>query len=58
MVVAICSINKKKVLNKDGSNTEKSYLPLHFTCDHRFIDGVIGAKLVREVLNIFTINFS
>jgi pyruvate/2-oxoglutarate dehydrogenase complex dihydrolipoamide acyltransferase (E2) component len=50
MVVAICSINKKKVLNKDGSYTEKSYLPLNFTCDHRFIDGVIGAKLVREVI--------
>jgi hypothetical protein len=50
MILAICSVNNKKVLSKDGSYTEKSYLPLHFTCDHRFIDGILGAKLVKEVL--------
>lgn len=49
MVVAICAVSKKKELNKDGSYTEKNYLPLHFTCDHRFIDGMLGAKLVKEV---------
>lgn len=50
MVVAICAVNKKNVLNKDGTYTEKSFLPLYFTCDHRFIDGMLGAKLVKEVL--------
>ena len=58
MVIAICSTNKKNVLNKDGTNTEKSYLPLNFTCDHRYIDGVLGAKLVKEVnLFLFFLNF-
>ena len=58
MVMAICAIKNKKILNKDGSYTEKSYLPLYFTCDHRFIDGVLGAKLVKEVLLIYFTNFS
>ena len=52
MIIAICATNKKNVLNKDGTYTEKSYLPLNFTCDHRYIDGVLGAKLVKEV-NLF-----
>ncbi len=49
MVVAVCSTIKKNVLNKDGTLTEKNYLPLHFNCDHRFMDGVLGAKMVKEV---------
>ena len=49
MVLAICTLYKKNVLNKDGTTTEKLYLPLHFTADHRYIDGVLGAKLIKEV---------
>ena len=49
MVLAICSLYKKNVLNKDGSYSEKIYLPLYFTVDHRYIDGVLGAKLSKEV---------
>lgn len=52
MVLAICTLYKKNVLNKDGSVTEKLYLPLHFTADHRYIDGVLGAKLTKEVYYI------
>ena len=39
----------KNVLNKDGSTSEKLFLPLHFTADHRYIDGVLGAKLIKQV---------
>jgi len=56
MVITICAISKKNILNKDGTFTEKVYLPLHFSCDHRFIDGVLGAKLVKEVIIKFRKN--
>lgn len=48
MVLAICTLYEKNTLNKDGSTTKKLYLPLHFTADHRYIDGVLGAKLAKE----------
>ena len=44
---------KKKILNKDGSITEKEYLPVHFTLDHRFIDGVLSSKMVKEAKRLF-----
>jgi hypothetical protein len=50
MVLAICTLYKKNVLNKDGSTSEKLFLPLHFTADHRYIDGVLGAKLIKQVI--------
>ena len=52
-VFANCQIEKKKILNKDGSITEKEYLPVHFTLDHRFIDGVLSSKMVKEAKRLF-----
>ena len=44
---------KKKILNKDGTFTETEYLPVNFTLDHRFIDGVLSAKMVKEAKKLF-----
>lgn len=49
----IVKLKKKKILNKDGSITEKEYLPVHFTLDHRFIDGVLSSKMVKEAKRLF-----
>ena len=52
-VFANCEIKKKKILNKDGTFTETEYLPVNFTLDHRFIDGVLSAKMVKEGKKLF-----
>ena len=44
---------QKKVLNKDGSITELEYLPVNTAIDHRYIDGVLGAKLIKECSRLF-----
>ena len=48
-VIAVCSMVKKKILNKDGTITEKEFLPINATIDHRIMDGVTGAKMIKEV---------
>lgn len=48
-VVTLCSIKKKRILNKDGSYTEKDILPVNMALDHRYFDGAIAAKVMREV---------
>jgi hypothetical protein len=53
MIATICSTKIKRILNKDGSVTEKEILPVHFAVDHRYIDGILGAKLMNEVKLIF-----
>lgn len=50
-VATVCSTKKKKTLHKDGSITEEEFLPVNMAIDHRFIDGAIGAKMIREVNN-------
>ena len=49
----IVKLKKKKILNKDGTFTETEYLPVNFTLDHRFIDGVLSAKMVKEAKKLF-----
>ena len=49
----IVKLKKKRILNKDGSYTETEYLPVNFTLDHRFIDGVLSAKMVKEGKKLF-----
>ena len=39
-VFACCSTFKKPTVNPDGSVTEKEYLPVNFTIEHRYVDGV------------------
>lgn len=50
MVIALCSVYTKNELNKDGSTTEKSYLPVLIAADHRYVDGVLASKIMKEVL--------
>ena len=52
-VFACCSTFKKPTVNPDGSVTEKEYLPVNFTIDHRYVDGVLCAKMVREARRLF-----
>lgn len=53
MVISICASQIKKILNKDGTVTEKELLPVYFASDHRYIDGVAGAKMIKDVNFIF-----
>jgi pyruvate/2-oxoglutarate dehydrogenase complex dihydrolipoamide acyltransferase (E2) component len=49
-LMTICASKKKRILNKDGSFTEKEILPVNITLDHRFMDGVLGAKMIKFVI--------
>jgi hypothetical protein len=49
MVISICASKIKKILNKDGTITEKELLPVYFACDHRYVDGVAGSKMIKDV---------
>ena len=50
---ACCSTYTKKIVNEDGTITEKEYLPVNFTIDHRYVDGVLCAKMVKEARRLF-----
>ena len=51
-------MKNKKILNKDGSITEAEILPINLAVDHRFIDGAIAAKMIKEVkIQIINLNF-
>jgi len=51
-VLTICAEVNKRELNKEGIYKIHSYLPLHITVDHRFMDGMSGGKLINKVYNI------
>lgn len=51
MIATLCSLKIKRTLNKDGSITEREVLPVHFAVDHRYVDGILGAKMMNEVIN-------
>ena len=48
--VTICTAKNKKILNKDGSITESEILPINLAIDNRFINGAVGAKMMKEVI--------
>jgi hypothetical protein len=50
-VFTICQAKKTHVLNNDGTYSEKEILRINMACDHRFIDGALGSKLLKEVKN-------
>lgn len=52
-VFTCCNIFKKKILNQDGIYEEKEFLPVNFSIDHRYVDGVLCAKMVREARKVF-----
>ena len=52
-VFSSCEIEKKKSLNMDGSVSVKEYLPVNFTLDHRYMDGVLSSKMVKAARELF-----
>jgi pyruvate/2-oxoglutarate dehydrogenase complex dihydrolipoamide acyltransferase (E2) component len=54
MVVTLGTICTKKRLEKDGTYTEEEVLPVNFSFDHRYGDGSLAAKMIREVNNLIT----
>ena len=52
-VFASCEIEKKKSLNMDGSVSVKEYLPVNFTLDHRYMDGVLSSKMFKAARELF-----
>ena len=48
-----CEIEEKKTLNLDGSVSVKEYLPVNFTLDHRYMDGVLSSKMVKSARCLF-----
>ena len=52
-IMNCCNVVKKKVVNPDGSVSDKEYLPVYFSLDHRYVDGVLCAKMVNEARKCF-----
>ena len=48
-VVTLCTEQNRKKLKKDGTYDEYSYIPAYSTTDHRYLDGVLGAKMINKV---------
>jgi pyruvate/2-oxoglutarate dehydrogenase complex dihydrolipoamide acyltransferase (E2) component len=48
-VLTICAFKNKKILEKDGSVIEREFIPVYLAVDHRYIDGAIGSKMIKEV---------
>lgn len=57
-VVTINSIVKEKILMKNGDYQENEVMNINFSIDHRYMDGAVGAKLIREMKIIFEDPFS
>ena len=52
-VFSSCEIEEKKSLNLYGSVSIKEYLPVNFTLDHRYMDGVLSSKMVKAARALF-----
>lgn len=48
-VLTICSTQKKKILQLDGSEIEDEQTTLNFSLDHRYMDGVLIAKVIKSI---------
>lgn len=49
----LCEVETKKKLNTDGTISVIDYLPVNFTLDHRYMDGVLSSKMVKESRILF-----
>ena len=52
-VFSTCEIERKKRFNNDGSLNVTEYLPVNFTLDHRYMDGVLSSKMVKAARELF-----
>lgn len=48
-VATICSTTRTKLLNKSGEEIEDELMTLNFALDHRYMDGMLIAKLIKEI---------
>ena len=48
-VVTICSIKERNKLQLDGSYKKEDTITVNVSLDHRYGDGMISAKLAKEV---------
>ena len=49
----VVKLKKKKTINSDGSVSSQEYLPVNFTLDHRYMDGVLSSKMVKAARILF-----
>lgn len=42
-----------KDLKEDGKYEEKDVYPVNFTLDHRYVDGMLSAKMVKQARTCF-----
>lgn len=52
-VITLCAIKSKNILQLDGSYKKEEILTINASLDHRYVDGVLGAKLNKEAKKIF-----
>lgn len=48
-VATICSIKQRNKLQLDGSYVKKEVITVNVSLDHRYLDGMLCAKLLKEV---------
>ena len=52
-VFTSCEVEEKKTINSDSSVSSQEYLPVNFTLDHRYMDGVLSSKMVKAARTLF-----
>jgi hypothetical protein len=57
--MTICKMRKVKDLQLDGTYKHEEHMIINSALDHRYMDGVIGSKMIKEVIfdNFFLILF-
>ncbi len=48
-VTTICAIKQKNKLQLDGSYLKKDIITVNVSLDHRYLDGMLCAKILKEV---------
>lgn len=52
-VFTVCALETKHEINKEGKVEESEYLPVNFTLDHRYVDGMLSTKMVKKSKELF-----
>ena len=51
-ILAVGTVRKEPVVNKDGKIVVGQRMSLTISCDHRVIDGALGAKVLQAIVGI------
>lgn len=54
-VMTICKMRQCKELQLDGTYKHEEHMIINTALDHRYMDGVIGSKMIKEVSSYFFI---